>query len=137
MSHTPILAKRQQIVAATLVMYSRGIEKGIIMPTVQQPSPAPATPKITTSPTPGKVPMRDPKISAIIGGLSVLLCLVPVVGLVLGVIAIRFGYKSITRDGATQTAWIGTVMGIGGVMIGVAIIIAAASFLIAIGRSAL
>ena len=107
------------------------------MPTVQQPSPAPTALETKAPTTPGAIPMRDPKISAIIGGLSVLLCLVPVVGLVLGVIAIRFGYKSITRDGATQTAWIGTVMGIGGVMIGVAIIIAAASFLIAIGRSAL
>ena len=106
------------------------------MTSFQQPSAAPVTQKANSPNVSGKVPMKLPLTSLVLGISSCVLLLVPFLGLGLGIAAIIVGFKAINSSRATATAWAGTVLGIGGAMIGIAIIIAAFAFGLTIFRSA-
>ena len=102
------------------------------MKPVEQPSPAPVTPAVPSTPPVQVKPIRNPRISLILGILSIVFILVPFLGLGLGIAATIVGFRSAFKEGATPVTWVGTVLGLGGAMIGLCIVLAALLFGISI-----
>ena len=91
------------------------------MTQLSQPSPAPLKPLQSEAATSAN---KLPLISLITGILSLVLFIIPFLGLALGITSTITGFRSVLKYGPTKMGYIGAVLGLCGAVFGLCWIVA-------------